>query len=186
MRNNGPVTQAEYVLPEDEVIITHTDRSSRITYANPAFFASSQFSLEECMGQPQNIVRHPDMPREAFADMWATIGTGRSWSGIVKNRRKDGGFYWVRANVTPMVEDGGRIVGYMSVRTQADARRDCTGRARVCRCIRNGRAHNIQIDRGRIRDVSIAGRLGRLVTHLSLERGSGSCWARSWRCSPPF
>ena len=117
MRNNGPVTNTEYVLPDDEVIITHTDPGGRITYANPAFVTSSEFSLEECLGQPQNIVRHPDMPREAFADMWQTIRAGKSWTGIVKNRRKSGGFYWVRANVTPMV-DRGRIVGYMSVRVK--------------------------------------------------------------------
>jgi aerotaxis receptor len=60
MRNNGPVTQQEYVLPDGEVIITHTDTTSRITYANPAFLSSSEFSLEECLGEPQNIVRHPD------------------------------------------------------------------------------------------------------------------------------
>lgn len=107
--------QGEYVLPDDEVIITHTDPTSRITYANPAFLVSSQFSLEECLGQPQNIVRHPDMPKEAFRDLWATIRAGKSWTGIVKNRRKLGGFYWVRANITPMMERG-RIVGYMSVR----------------------------------------------------------------------
>ncbi|MFC4312425.1 methyl-accepting chemotaxis protein [Steroidobacter flavus] len=171
MQNNGPVTRAEYVLPDDEVIITHTDLTSRITYANPAFFASSQFSLEECMGQPQNIVRHPDMPKEAFADLWATIGAGQSWSGIVKNRRKDGGFYWVRANVTPMVEERGRIVGYMSVRTKP-TRAEIAQAERVYADIRNGRAHNIQIVRGRIRDMSLVSRLGRLVTHLSLERGS--------------
>src|SRR5690606_1476503 len=115
MRNNGPVTHAEYVLPPGEVIITHTDPEGRITYANPAFLASSEFSLEECLGQPQNIIRHPDMPPEAFADLWATIKAGNSWTGIVKNRRKHGGFYWVRANITPRKDDHGRIVGYMSV-----------------------------------------------------------------------
>lgn len=92
MRHNGPVIHAEYVLPDGEVIITHTDTDSRITYANPAFLTSSEFSLEECLGEPQNLVRHPDMPREAFADLWATIRQGRSWTGIVKNRRKSGGF----------------------------------------------------------------------------------------------
>ena len=93
MRNNGPVTAIEYVLPEDEVIITHTDTTSRITYANPAFLSSSEFTLEECIGQPQNIVRHPDMPKEAFADLWATIRAGKSWTAVVKNRRKSGGFF---------------------------------------------------------------------------------------------
>ncbi len=170
MRNNGPVTQAEYVLPDDEVIITHTDPSSRITDANPAFLASSQFSLEECIGQPQNIVRHPDMPREAFADLWATIRNGKGWTGIVKNRRKDGGFYWVRASITPMVEHG-HVIGYMSVRVKP-TREEIAHATRVYADIRSGRARNVKIKQGRILDVSLLGRLGRLITHLSLERGS--------------
>ncbi len=131
MRTSGRVTDAEYVLPDGEVIITHTDPSSHITYANPAFLTSSEFTLEECLGQPQNIVRHPDMPKEAFADLWRTIRSGKSWTGLVKNRRKNGGFYWVRANVTPMVDgQRGEIVGYMSVRvkpTRAEIHRSRTG-----------------------------------------------------------
>src|SRR5690349_10480725 len=117
MKTLGHFTDAEYVLPDGEVIITHTDPSSRITYANTAFLTSSEYTLEECLGQPQNIVRHPDMPKEAFADLWRTIRGGKSWTGLVKNRRKSGGFYWVRANITPMVDpQRGEIVGYMSVR----------------------------------------------------------------------
>ncbi len=117
MRNNQPVTNDEYVLPNDEVIITHTDANGRITYANGAFLRSSEFALDECLGQPQNIVRHPDVPPAAFADLWKTIRGGDSWSGVIKNRRKHGGFYWVRANVTPIL-DNGRIAGYMSVRVK--------------------------------------------------------------------
>ncbi len=120
MRINEPVTGEEYVLPPGEVIITRTDVQGRITYANQAFVDSSGFSLNDCMGQPQNIVRHPDMPAEAFADMWRTLRHGRPWTGVVKNRRKSGASYWVRANVTPMVE-GGRTVGYMSVRVKPTA-----------------------------------------------------------------
>src|SRR5262245_18589260 len=98
MRTSARVTDEEYVLPDGEVIITHTDPSSYITYADPAFLTISEFALEECLGKPQNIVRHPDMPKEAFADLWQTIRAGKSWTGLVKNRRKNGGFYWVRAN----------------------------------------------------------------------------------------
>ena len=117
MSADGHVTDHEYVMPDGEVIVTRTDPDSRITYANQAFLDSSGYSLEECMGQPQNIVRHPDMPKEAFADLWRTIRARKPWTGLVKNRRKNGGFYWVRANVTPIIE-GGAIVGYMSVRVK--------------------------------------------------------------------
>lgn len=169
MRANGPVTNAEYVLPDDEVIITHTDATSRITYANPAFLGSSEFSLEECIGQPQNIVRHPDMPKEAFADLWETIRAGRSWTGIVKNRRKSGGFYWVRANVTPMM-DRGQIVGYMSVRVKP-SREEITQAERIYADIRAGRAGSIRIKEGRAFDTSIRGLLGR-ASNPSLRTGT--------------
>lgn len=162
MRTNGPVTAAEYILSDDAVIITHTDPSSRITYANPAFLSSSEFSLAECLGEPQNIVRHPDMPREAFADLWATIRAGRSWTGIVKNRRKSGGFYWVRASVTPMMEEG-RIVGYMSVRVKP-TRDEVQHAERFYADLRAGRASSLRIREGRILDTSFAGTLKQMMT----------------------
>ncbi len=166
---NGLVTQAEYVLPDDEVIITHTDPSSRITYANPAFLSSSEYSLEECLGQPQNLVRHPDMPREAFADLWATIRAGKSWTGIVKNRRKHGGFYWVRANITPMMENG-RIAGYMSVRVKP-SREEVRDAGRVYAAIRAGHAGSLRIVQGRVYDASFKGMLRRM-TNPSLRTGT--------------
>ena len=170
MRNNGPTTNAEYVVPEGEVIITHTDPSSRITYANPAFVSSSEFSLEECLGQPQNLVRHPDMPKEAFADLWATIRSGRGWSGIVKNRRKSGGFYWVRANVTPMMDSAGRIAGYMSVRVRP-TREEIQNAERLYADIRANRAVNVRLQQGKVIDVSLLGRL-RNLTRLPLNIGT--------------
>jgi aerotaxis receptor len=169
MRNNGPVTPAEYVLPENEVIITHTDTTSRITYANPAFLSSSEFSLDECLGQPQNIVRHPDMPQEAFADLWSTIRAGKSWTGIVKNRRKSGGFYWVRANITPMMA-GNRVVGYMSVRVKP-TRAEISAAERTYAAIRGGRATHVRIQGGDIIDTTVMGQLRKLA-HLSLRTGT--------------
>src|SRR5512138_1695526 len=160
MRDNGPVNDRQYVVPDDEVIITHTDPSSRITYANPAFLESSLFSLEECLGQTHNIVRHPDMPAIVFADLWATIRAGRSWTGIVKNRRKDGGFYWVRSNITPIVEDG-RTVGYMSVRVKP-TRQEVDTAQRAYRDLRAGRATTVRIQAARIVDTSLGGVLSRL------------------------
>ena len=116
MRDNQPVTQNELKVPPDQTLISVTDLKGRITYANPSFIAMSGFLMDELIGQPHNLVRHPDMPAEAFRDMWQTIDSGLPWTGLVKNRRKNGDFYWVRANATPM-RDGDKIVGYLSVRT---------------------------------------------------------------------
>ncbi|TSE20976.1 Aerotaxis receptor [Tepidimonas alkaliphilus] len=119
MRLNLPVTQKLYDFPADQTLISVTDVKGRITYANNNFVAISGYSREELLGQPHNIVRHPDMPEEAFRDMWHTIlHEGRPWSGVVKNRRKNGDHYWVRANATP-VREGREIVGFLSVRTKA-------------------------------------------------------------------
>ncbi|GAB3361979.1 MULTISPECIES: methyl-accepting chemotaxis protein [Giesbergeria] len=115
MRTNLPVSNQEFDYSSDEFLMSTTDPQGRLTHCNAAFIRVSGFSMEELMGQPHNIVRHPDMPPEAFKDMWNTIGHGRSWIGLVKNRRKDGDFYWVRAHVTPLMENG-KPMGYMSVR----------------------------------------------------------------------
>jgi len=115
MRNNQPVTQQESFLPPKRPIITKTNLKGQITYANKAFIEISGFSAAELIGQPHNIVRHPDMPPEAFDDMWHTIKAGYPWQGVVKNRSKNSGFYWVDAYVSPLKENG-ETVGYMSVR----------------------------------------------------------------------
>jgi PAS domain S-box-containing protein len=105
VRANLPVTPVEYALPAGQTLVSVTDLKGRITYCNPAFIAVSGYSRDELMGQPHNIVRHPDMPEEAFRDLWHTIQSGLPWTGLVKNRRKNGDHYWVRANATPM-KDG--------------------------------------------------------------------------------
>ncbi|HEY4082525.1 MAG TPA: methyl-accepting chemotaxis protein [Burkholderiaceae bacterium] len=117
MRANLPVTQREYDFPADATLMSTTDTQSHIAYANAAFIAVSGFERDEVLGQPHNMVRHPDMPPQAFADMWATLKAGESWTALVKNRRKDGDHYWVRANAAPVVR-GGKVMGYMSVRTK--------------------------------------------------------------------
>ncbi|HET7774207.1 MAG TPA: methyl-accepting chemotaxis protein [Burkholderiaceae bacterium] len=117
MRVNLPVTQSEYEFPEGETLVSTTDLDSRITYCNPTFVKVSGYTKDELIGQPHNLVRHPDMPPEAFRDMWTTLRAGKPWSALVKNRRKDGDHYWVVANATPVMRDG-RPVGYMSVRTK--------------------------------------------------------------------
>ncbi|KAF1048529.1 sensor domain-containing protein [Xylophilus sp.] len=120
MRRNEPVTQREYALGEDEALLSATDLQGRIVYANDAFIRVSGFDQDERYGQAHNVVRHPDMPPAAFADMWATIRRGLPWTAIVKNRRKDGDHYWVRANASPL-RRGGAVAGYLSVRTRPSA-----------------------------------------------------------------
>lgn len=119
MRNNLPITQNEYAFPPGMTLVSVTDLKGRITYCNPAFVKVSGFQSGELIGQSHNIVRHPGMPEEAFRDMWETIQAGLPWSGIVKNRRKNGDYYWVMANATPMLE-GDRITGFLSVRSEPD------------------------------------------------------------------
>jgi PAS domain S-box-containing protein len=113
MRNNQPVTGVEKHFASDIAIISHTDERGNITFVNDDFVEVSGFTQEELLGQPQNIVRHPDMPAEAFRDLWATLKAGRPWAGLVKNRCKNGDHYWVRASATPKPAGG-----YMSVRVK--------------------------------------------------------------------
>lgn len=117
MRINQPVTQNECFLTDGRTIVSTTDLKGNITFANPYFVEISGYTESELIGAPQNILRHPDMPSEAFADMWHCIKSEMPWTGMVKNRCKNGDHYWVVANVTPVIERG-RAVGYMSVRTK--------------------------------------------------------------------
>lgn len=115
MKRNTPVTQNEYLLNEGTTLLSTTDIHSHITYANTAFIDASGFNEQQLMGEAHNIIRHPDMPPAAFGDMWFTIQQGDSWTGMVKNRRQNGDHYWVRANVTPVYQQG-KLTGYISVR----------------------------------------------------------------------
>ncbi|MBW8079014.1 MAG: PAS domain-containing protein, partial [Gallionella sp.] len=117
MRINTPVTNVEFEIKDGSSIVSKTDLKGLITYVNPDFIEASGFAEQELLGQPHNIVRHPDMPAEVFDDFWLTLKKGRPWTGVVKNRRKDGSYYWVVANTTPIFE-GGSAVGYMSVRSK--------------------------------------------------------------------
>ena len=118
MRSNLPVTHREYLLPSDRNLVSTTDLKGRILHCNAPFIEVSGFARDELLGQPHNLIRHPDMPQEAFRDMWDTIASGQPWSGLVKNRRKDGDHYWVQANVTPLMENG-KPVAFLSVRSRA-------------------------------------------------------------------
>ncbi len=120
MRTNMPVTQKEHQLQEGAFIVTTTDLRGVITDVNEEFIRISGFTQEELVGQPHNMVRHPDMPAAAFEDLWRTVKAGKPWQGMVKNRCKNGDFYWVDASVTPVME-GGQTVGYVSIRSKPSA-----------------------------------------------------------------
>ena len=138
MKLNEPVTGREIDFPKDTILVSKTDTRGVITYCNEAFVEISGFSISELMGTSHNIVRHPDMPKEAFADLWDTIKLGKPWTGIVKNRAKTGDHYWVKANVTPVTENG-QIIEYMSVRTEP-SRAEIEAAERLYSDIRQGRA----------------------------------------------
>ncbi len=118
MKNNQPVTQREVLFPPNTYLVSRTDLKGTIIFANDAFVEISGFSRDELIGKNHNLVRHPDMPEAAFKDLWATIKSGLPWRGQVKNRCKNGDFYWVEAFVVPLKKNG-QIIGYQSVRTPA-------------------------------------------------------------------
>ncbi len=117
MKTNLPVTAVEQAFPKGQTIVSKTDLKGAITYANDTFIRLSGFSAAELLGNNHNMVRHPDMPPEAFSDLWTTIKAGNPWRGIVKNRCKNGDYYWVKALVVP-VRKNSETIGYMSVRTE--------------------------------------------------------------------
>ena len=164
MRENLPVSNQEYLIPAGDTLMSTTDKLGNITYANEAFSRASGFSIEELIGQPHNIVRHPDMPEEAFADMWQAIAKGRSWTALVKNRRKNGDHYWVRANAAPMVRNG-EHVGYISVRTVPE-RAEIEAADKLYRQIRNGQAKGIAFLNGLVVRTGV-GRLSNVLQVLS-------------------
>lgn len=108
-------TQIETPFPDGKLIVSTTDKEGIITHVNHAFVEMSAYRADELIGAPHSILRHPDMPPAAFKDLWDTVQKGEKWQGIVKNLRKDGGYYWVKATVIPNIRNG-EVVGYTSVR----------------------------------------------------------------------
>lgn len=155
MRNNLPVTQVEVQLDDHTLIVSKTDLKGQITYINKDFIDISGFSEAELIGQPHNIVRHPDMPVEAYTDMWADLQAGRPWTGLVKNRCKNGNHYWVAANATPLRENG-QVVGFMSVRRKATPQQIQAADA-AYRAIREKRAGGKEIRHGKVVSGGVTG-----------------------------
>jgi len=119
MRNNQPVTQIEHKIQADDILVSRTDLKGRIVYVNKSFCDIAGFSADELKDKAHNLVRHPDMPAAAFQDLWDTIAEEKPWTGVVKNRCKNGDYYWVVANVSPEYNASGQMSGYISVRTEA-------------------------------------------------------------------
>ncbi|APW38834.1 hypothetical protein RD110_17815 [Rhodoferax koreense] len=155
MRTNLPVTQREYEFPDNATLMSTTDTQSHIDYANAAFVEVSGFERDEIQGQPHNLVRHPDMPTQAFADMWKTLKGGEPWTALVKNRRKNGDHYWVRANAVPVVRNGA-VAGFMSVRTKA-SRSEIDGAEKVYKEFREGKAGNRAFHKGLVIRTGLMG-----------------------------
>jgi len=159
MRNNQPVTDREYPIRDDQNLMSRTDIKGRITYASPTFVAVSGFRHEELIGAPHNLIRHPDMPSAAFADLWKTLQAGEEWSGLVKNRRKNGDFYWVHAHVVPIIE-AGQVKGYTSVRVKPDAA-DRALAERAYTAFQAGEHSPYRLNRGRLVRRGLLGWLAR-------------------------
>ena len=106
----------ETIVPKDELIVSRTDLKGNITYANDIFALISGYKIGELIGKPHNIVRHPDMPKSIFKELWLDLQTKGSWSGVVKNKRKDDGFYWVYAEISGVFKKG-ELIEYKSIRT---------------------------------------------------------------------
>ena len=163
MRVNHPITQNEYAFADNATLMSTTDTQSYIRYANEAFMDVSGFAAEEILGQPHNLVRHPDMPSAAFADMWATLKAGEPWSALVKNRRKNGDHYWVRANAVPIIRDG-QTQGYMSVRTKPE-RQEIAAAQELYRSMREKGDGSARLHKG-------------IVAHRGLLGSLASAWRR--------
>ena len=164
MRLNLPVTQHNYDYPADELLVSTTNLKGEITHCNGAFQRVSGFDMAELLGQPHSLIRHPDVPAAAFKDLWRTIGRGQPWTGLVKNRRKNGDHYWVRANVTPIMQDG-KPREYLSVRTKPTAQEIDQAEALYAamrQAAAQGRSH-VDIVQGRVYATGWRGKLQRAL-----------------------
>ncbi len=164
MRVNQPITHRAVNVPAGQPLVSRTDTEGRITHANPSFCQVSGFAEAELLGQNHNIVRHPDMPPAAFADLWATLKAGHGWEALVKNRTKSGDHYWVRANVSP-VQENGATTGFISVRSAASAAEIELAETSY-KAMREGNA-SLRLEQGQLRRTGLAGRARALATSIT-------------------
>ncbi|MFZ3018202.1 MAG: PAS domain-containing methyl-accepting chemotaxis protein [Gallionella sp.] len=155
---NASVTQNEVPFPAGAVLVSKTDTKGVITYCNDAFVAISGYAREELIGKNHNIVRHPDMPPQAFKWLWDTLKSERPWRGMVKNRCKNGDHYWVRATVAPVIEDD-KIMGYVSIR-KAPTRAQVAEAEKLYRELNQSGAQVVsKYERFKIKNWSMKGKL---------------------------
>ena len=171
MKINMPVTNNEIELRDDQYIVSKTDLKGVITYVNKDFLDISGFSEAELIGASHNIVRHPDMPPVAFQDLWDTLKAGRPWRGLVKNRAKNGDFYWVEATAMPLKE-GEQTVGYISLRRKA-TRAEIEAADAVYRSVKEGKAKGIMVEHGQVVGNGALARLGRRIRDTNVGKKLG-------------
>ncbi len=166
MKINLPVTNNEVLFEDTEFMVTRTDLKGIITHVNQDFIKISGFSESELIGKSHNVVRHPDMPEEAFKDLWANLKEGKPWEGLVKNRCKNGDFYWVNANVTPFSENG-KLAGYVSVRRKP-ARESVIETSKAYQLFKDGKADGLIIKDGKVVRQSLGNKLYDFISNINV------------------
>tara|TARA_R110002049_G_scaffold221298_2_gene392760 strand:+ start:8007 stop:10184 length:2178 start_codon:yes stop_codon:yes gene_type:complete len=148
-------TSGLYELADDEVLISRSDLQGRITYANQTFVEVSGYSLATLMGEPHSLFRHPSMPKAVFQNLWETIEAGKTWQGLIKNRRQSGEAYWMHTTIAPLL-DGKRVVGYTSIRRKADAKAIAQAE-RVYAAMQEGKTRGFKLHYGAVRRTGVRG-----------------------------
>ena len=172
MRINMPINNVERQVNENDYLVSKTNPKGVITYVNQPFIDISGYSKQELIGQAHNLIRHPDMPPAAFKDFWKTIQQGKPWSGLVKNRAKDGSFYWVYANVAPIYE-AAQITGYMSVRTRP-SREQIQQAELLYREMREGRS-KFKIEAGELIPANWFGHIKQMTRSFAIKSARAAC-----------
>lgn len=168
MKINMPVTNHEIIFKDDEFMLTKTDLKGVITYTNQDFINVSGFSEEELVGSSHNLVRHPDMPSEAFADLWASLKAGQPWTGMIKNRTKSGDFYWVEANAAPIFEKG-VVTGYLSARRKP-SRQQVEAATAAYQLFKEGKAKGLRILEGKVISDDFKFKIKRKFQNFSINK----------------
>ena len=168
MKINMPVTNHEVIFDDTQFMLTKTNLKGIITYANQDFIAVSGFSEIELVGSNHNMVRHPDMPIEAFEDMWRNLKAGKPWTGMVKNRTKTGDFYWVIANAAPIIENG-QVTGYLSARRKP-SRQQVQAATEAYHLFKVGNAKGLLIREGRVVQNTVFNQLTSKLQNIGLSQ----------------